>query len=90
MRGFVCVWNFRLEGLDALAKKIMSKCDGHEASLTKLEKKVQQFAEGSTMMAPQEASKLASELQQEIEVSNTHAHVPIYSYLYTYTCSCVG
>ena len=47
----------------------MSACDGHDTTLAQIEKRVQQFEESSTKMNPQEAAKMASELQQDIDVS---------------------
>ena len=47
----------------------MSACDGHDATLTQIEKRVQQFEDNSTKMDPQEAAKMSSELQQDVDVS---------------------
>lgn len=58
-----------------MAEKILSECDGHDVSLTRLEKKVQQFEEDSTKIDPQEAAKLASELQNDIDVSKLYYYM---------------
>ena len=65
------VCTFRLEGLQALAEKILSECDSHEAKLGQLEKKIEEFEQNSATMDPQEAAKMAAELQGDIEVSTS-------------------
>jgi septation ring formation regulator EzrA len=52
-----------------LAEKILSACDGHDATLAQIEKRIEQFEESSTKMDPQEATKMTTELQEEIDVS---------------------
>ena len=59
----------RLNALQTLAEKILSACDSHDATLAQIEKRVEQFEESSTKMDPQEAAKMTTELQQEIDVS---------------------
>ena len=63
------MWHFRLEGLQALADKILSECDRHDTSLVELERRVQEFAESSTVMDPQEAARMAGDIQKDIDVS---------------------
>ena len=59
----------RLNALQTLAEKILSACDSHDTTLAQIEKRVEQFEESSTKMDPQEAAKMTTELQQEIDVS---------------------
>ncbi len=57
-----------LQDLEALAEGILSSCDTHSSALDQLEEGVSDFEEVCVSLSPEEASKIASEIQRELKV----------------------
>ena len=57
-----------LKKLEALAERILSDCNTHSPTLDQLEERLQEFEGSCSSLTPEEAAKIAGDIQTEIKV----------------------